>query len=435
MAETPHFLRRLLLTAFRAYLQPKEFVFATKRCLGIFGPNAYGKSSIVDALEFVFSADGTLERLGQRTVNNQAGPIALAHNGAEVAGLKPSVTVAFSQGKTVSADAIRDAGGSKPPMPAIVKSVRACFVVDPIIRGHSLRAFVENRTAEQRYVDVATWLQLGPLVDVQKNLRQVRTAVKLASEDRTELRQVDVQVARLTDRKVTTWDETTCITYLNDVVIAPLDNTLKLTTFESNDVGYLEIVERSKAEEGKLGLDGLRLFRRTAGAIWSKAKDASDEEPTGILPAFEAAATALVAAGELEANERAKAKDATFEKLWRAAEPLFRADVQVPDVCPVCTTPLNKTAAGDAAAIEQHISRHLAELGDYAAANNALAEAGRPKRNGCLRAAVSSASIFASAHLSDLTPMSALSLLLLWPTICEKQILSRHRRQACRIDF
>lgn len=377
MAKEPYFLRRLLLTAFRAYLQPKEFVFVPKRNLGIFGPNAYGKSSIVDGLEFMFSTDGTLERLGQRTVNNQAGPIALAHNGAEAVGLEPSVTVTFSQGKSVSADANRAAAGSKRPMPAIAKAVRASFIVDPIIRGNSLRAFVESRPAEQRYVDVATWLQLGPLVDVQKNLRQVRAAVKLASEDQAELRQVDAQVARLTDRKVTTWDEAACIAYLNDIAIAPLDKALKLATFESDDAGYLEVVKRTKAEEGKLGLDGLRLLRSTAGAIWAKTKNMSDEALAGTVLDFEAAVTSLIAAGELEVAERAKAKDATFEKLWRAAEPFFEAGAEIPEACPVCTTPLDKTTAGGAVAIAQHIGQHLAELSDYATANNALAEANR----------------------------------------------------------
>src|ERR1700737_4818100 len=79
----PYFLQSLGLSGFRAYLQPKALDFSKKRCPAIFAPNDSGKSSVIDALEFMFSEDGTLERLGQRTGNNQAGPMALAHNLAE----------------------------------------------------------------------------------------------------------------------------------------------------------------------------------------------------------------------------------------------------------------------------------------------------------------------------------------------------------------
>jgi hypothetical protein len=373
MADAPYFLRRLVLTAFRAYLQPKEFIFAVKRSLAVFGPNGYGKSSLVDGLEFVFSPDGSLERLGQRAVNNQAGPIALAHNEAESVGLEPSVTVAFVQGKTVIPDARREAAAkSKRPMPPIAKAVKAGCVVDPIIRGYSLRAFVESETAETRYAAVASWLQLGLLVEVQKNLRQLRAQVKEASEDQGELQRIDRQVGRLTGSKVAAWDEAKAVAYVNDAGIAPLDATLKLATLATDDTGYLELTRRVKAEEGKLGLDGLRLLHRTAGAIWATAKEGAGEKPAGTLPAFEGAAMSLLEAVNREAAERAKAKDAAFEKLWQAAAPFFRVGAEMPETCPVCATPLDKTAAGGGEAIGDHISQHLAGLADYAAASQGL---------------------------------------------------------------
>ena len=149
----PYFLRSLGLTGFRAYLQPKTFVFSKKRCLAIFAPNGSGKSSVIDALEFMFSKDGTLERLGQRAINNQAGPVALAHNLADEAQIAPEVMVDIVSGKEV-ATGRRPATGAKRPIPAIATTVNACFVVPPIIRGHALRTFVEVHTPEQRYTDV-----------------------------------------------------------------------------------------------------------------------------------------------------------------------------------------------------------------------------------------------------------------------------------------
>ena len=371
MADAPYFLRRLKLTAFRAYLQPKEFNFQVKRSLAVFGPNGFGKSSLVDGLEFLFSRDGSLDRLGQRAVNNQAGPVALAHNEAEEAGLEPGVTVAFAQGKQVSSDARRDAAArSKRLIPPIASTVGACFIVDPIIRGYSLRGFVEEVSAEARYATVAKWLQLGPLVEVQKNLRQLRAQVKDASEDQAELQQVDRQVGRLTDGKVSAWDEAAAVGYINTETIAPLDATLKLATLGIDDAGYVDLVERAKIEEGKLGLGGLRLLHKTAAAIWSKTKDGGELD--GTLPAFEGAAASLATAIEHEAAEHSKAKDAAFEKVWQAAAPLFKDGAKIPDTCPVCATPIDKTAAGGAGAIDSHIAQHLAELADYAAASKTL---------------------------------------------------------------
>ncbi len=106
----PALFHSLTLEGFRAYLQPKTFDFSRKSSIAIFAPNGLGKSSVIDALEFLFSEHGTLERLGQRTLNNQAGPSALAHNGAQAAGIVPVVRFTTITGK------IR-AEGSRAAMP------------------------------------------------------------------------------------------------------------------------------------------------------------------------------------------------------------------------------------------------------------------------------------------------------------------------------
>lgn len=85
----PTLFHSLTLEGFRAYLQSKTFDFSKKPCLAIFAPNGLGKSSVIDSLEFLFSEHGTLDRLGQRTLNNQAGPSVLVHNGAQPL-LKPT---------------------------------------------------------------------------------------------------------------------------------------------------------------------------------------------------------------------------------------------------------------------------------------------------------------------------------------------------------
>jgi recombinational DNA repair ATPase RecF len=372
----PYFLQSLGLVGFRAYLQPKTFDFSKKRCLAIFAPNGSGKSSVIDALEFMFSKDGTLERLGQRAINNQAGPVALVHNLAEEAQIAPAVTISVVSG-TDAANGCRSATGVKRTIPAVATTVNACFAVPPIVRGHALRTFVEIHTPEQRYADVANWLQLGPLVEVQKNIRALRTQVKAAAEDETALQRVDTQLARETAQVVKTWDAAAVLAYANTSVLAPLDPVLVLAALAASDPASVELEARAKAEENKIGLAGLRQIRNAAAALWAEATKAETGETvvSGAIPTFDAAVAALSGAVAKEEEERGKAASTAFQALWKAAEPFFAEGVPAPDVCPVCATPVADTAAGSTEGIRGHIAKHLEELADYAAAKKALEEA------------------------------------------------------------
>jgi energy-coupling factor transporter ATP-binding protein EcfA2 len=244
----PYFLQSLTLSGFRAYLQPKTFDFSKKRCLAIFAPNGSGKSSVIDALEFMFSKDGTLERLGQRTINNQAGPVALAHNLAEEAKIASAVTIRVVSGMDATGGS-RPATGAKRSIPAVATTVNASFAVPPIIHGHALRTFVEIHTPEQRYTDVANWLQLGPLVEVQKNIRSLRQQVKAAAEDETALQRVDTQLAKETAQAVKTWDSAAVLADVNESVLAPLDPALMLAAVAADDPANLEVEARKGRRE------------------------------------------------------------------------------------------------------------------------------------------------------------------------------------------
>jgi energy-coupling factor transporter ATP-binding protein EcfA2 len=374
--DSPYFIHSLRLTGFRAYLRPKTFDFSEKRCLAIFAPNGYGKSSVIDALEFMFSTDGTLERLGQRTIHNQAGPAALAHNQSEEAKVAPSVEIGFIKGKNITSGP-RSAAGPKRPMPQCASVVSRSFIVSPIIRGHTLRTFVEEHTAEQRYTDVASWLQLGPLVGVQKNLRSLRTQVKAAAEDTDALRRINTQTARETSQAVTQWDDTAVLACVNSSVLAPLDKTLLLNGLNPGDSVFQEVLRRAQVEERQVGLAGLRQLRQTAVALWVRNENEETHEVAlnGAIPTFEAALATLSVAMQLEATERGKAAGAVFQALWKAAEPLFAEGVAPPELCPICATPLGDTAAGNSRAIRTHLATHLGELGDYAKAKRALDDA------------------------------------------------------------
>ena len=252
--------------------------------------------------------------------------------------------------------------------------MNACFAVPPIIRGHALRTFVEIHTPEQRYADVANWLQLGPLVEVQKNIRSLRTQVKAAAEDEMALQRVDTQLAKETTQGLKAWHSAAVLTYVNVSVLAPLDPALVLTAVAPGDPAYLELESRAKAEENRIGLAGLRQIRNAAAGLRLEATDAENGETvvSGAIPTFAAAVARLSEAESKGAEERFKAAGAVFQALWEAAEPLFAEEVAAPDICPICATPVVDTVAGSAETIRAHIAKHLKELAYYAAAKKAL---------------------------------------------------------------
>jgi energy-coupling factor transporter ATP-binding protein EcfA2 len=372
----PYFLDSLTLAGFRAYLDPKTFEFGTKRCLAVFAPNGKGKSSIVDGLEFMFSADGSLVRLGGRAGNNNAGPAALAHNLAAKHSIDPSVKVRFKHGAD-RPDGARKASGTQRPRPAIADAVGACFVVDPIIRGHALRRFVEEQTADKRYEDVAGWLQLGALVDVQHNLRDLRKKVKATADDRAAVNQIDVQLGRKTANAVRQWDDTGVLAHANSLV-AGVSDAISLVSLSTTDDGFLFVKQAAEAEEKQLGIEGLRQIRRAAALVADEQEDPENPEATfatGLVEQVSNAIAAQALAAENERTERGVAASAMFDDLWKSAEALFAADAEPLETCPVCATPITDTAAGSIASIRDHLATHRAELADYATARAALATA------------------------------------------------------------
>jgi hypothetical protein len=356
VSKKPYILTSLTLSGFRAYLDPKVFDLHKKRCLAIFAPNGRGKSSVIDALEFMFSSDGTLKRLGLRAIHNYAGFSALAHNLAAKNNIPPKVTICVGNGNDAECGD-RPAIGANRPMPDLAKKINGCFAVDPIIRGHALRSFVESHSPEQRYADMASWLQLTPLVDVQKNLRLLRSQVKSELESDSARRRVDAQLLKHTSQAIKIWNDTAILAYASTLVAA-LDAKLSISGLTSDDLGYLEVTKRAEAEESNLGVAGLKLIRAAAADVWEEVASPANGAKihSGAMPAFESSVSTLSAAAARELEERGKAKQAAFQALWRAAEPLFQKSETAPADCPVCTTPIVDTKQGDAVSIKAHHS-------------------------------------------------------------------------------
>lgn len=372
MSDAVYTIESLRLSAFRAYLAPKTFTFNSKRSLAVFAPNGSGKSSIIDALEFMFSRDGSLDRLGLRTIDNNAGIAALAHNHAEEKGLDPHVHISFKRGRE-RMEGTRSASGATRPRPDVATRVQQCFVVDPIIRGHELRDFVGRRTASQRYEDVARWLQLDPYVVVQRHLRSLRQSVKSAASDQTALERVDDQLRIKTADEVRSWNEPDVLAFAN-ATLGRLDDKLTMNSLGRSDGAFIEVENRAKAEEQQLGIEGLRQIRRAAADLYEEIEGGvhSEARERGQLVEFAKSVAAHASARTVEAKERQTAANSLFAELWRHAEPLFEEGSWISEECPICLTPIAASGAGSVDGVRSHIAARRTELADYAKAASAL---------------------------------------------------------------
>jgi tetratricopeptide (TPR) repeat protein len=322
------------------------------------------------------SKDGTLERLGLRAVNNNAGVVALAHNLADEKNIEPAVAIEVVRGAVVESGK-RLAIAAKRPIPEAIVKLKGCFVTTPIIRGHALRSFVETDTPQERYSRLAAWLQLDPLVEVQKNIRALRSQVNSAVNDVSLLHRIDALVAKKTDQNVGIWDDVALLNYINNIILSPLDSKLMLARFSKIDSAYLELEARAEIEEKEVGLAGLRQILKAATSLWAKVVNDDDGQVVfrGLILDFEAAAVNLESTKSKEVEERKKASDSAFEALWKAAEPLF-SDGAVPvKTCPICNTPISETVSGSIGEIYAYILQNMAKLADYAKAKNEFAKA------------------------------------------------------------
>ena len=369
MADEPTYILSLTLTGFRAYLEPKDFDLSQKRCLAVFAPNGHGKSGVVDAVEFLLSSEGTIKRLGVRTIHNQAGPVALAHNLANERGVSSEVRIVLKQGDA-RPDGTRKTSGNR-ERPAVLDNLIQVLQVPPIIRGYELRKFVEEQTPEERYTEIAEWLQLSPLVEVQRNLRALRQQIRSDIDDLGPSKEIDRRTARATGEAVKTWSEEAALAFANSS-LASLDEFLELKSFGDDDPTYIEVCERKIAEDDQLGIAGLRQILNAVDAVFLETREQDGSTKiSGAIPDFEAAVKVASTAQATEQAERANAADAIFADVWEAAEPLFVDGATDLLSCPICSTSLEKSGAGSKAAIHEHIQDHRSKLAAYASAKSA----------------------------------------------------------------
>ena len=369
-------IEKIELKGFRAYLQPQTIKLYRKNTplsLAIFAPNAKGKSSLVDGFEFYFSEDGTLKRLGNREANRYAGPRAMEHVAAKDSGITPSVHLWFRDGQD-KFDDLRLITSENRILPTAAKWVLNSTVLPFIIRGYELRDFVEGKTPEDRYKEIAAWLTLDPILKIQQNLRSLRRQLKRRVESNSERSERLRDLSRITGEHVTTWNEIEVCTWFNSHILTHLDETLTITKLADTDITYRELLRRKAAEDEQLGLATLGRLVTFIEALLKMPAE-KGEGPTGKIKTFQNAVTAYKIAITEEANEQSKASQAIFSEIWAAAKTIFGNEEVSLDKCPVCDTDLTSTPHNSRTEVAINLETKLNNLADYQAAERELKKA------------------------------------------------------------
>lgn len=364
------------LEGFRAYLQPQivSLLRGNKPLsLAVFAPNAKGKSSLVDAFEYYFSEEATLTRLGKRSHQSYAGPKALIHVHAEKNDVTPSVHFWFRQNGDKFNDK-RFVSTTTPSLPEAAKRVLSYTKLPFIIRGYKLRSFVEETTPESRYKEISSWLALDPLLTIQQNLRSLLRQVKSKAESKTETNERLLDLKRLTKNMIHTWNETNVCTWLNENVLAHLDKDVTLIKVSKQDAGYQELTKRKASEDEHIGVGSLKQILKNVNDI-HRPSIKEGEKANGSVIKFENAIEYYNIAFKHESDERSKASQAVFNKVWNSAKNLFERDDNSFETCPICDTAFEASPHGSRYNVYVSLIDKLKELADYQKAEKELKQA------------------------------------------------------------
>lgn len=343
------------------------------RSIAIYAPNACGKSSYADAVEYLFSEEGSVGHLGTGEASERGGRQALSHVLAEERGIEPkvSMTVVNSEsGESVQATRLVKADQADEMPPELGPIVRAA-PAHRILRQHDLRRFVAELTPGEKYAELARWFGLTRLEQVLKHLEATSSTLagrdfgwEIAGRVQDIARHTDDAVPQYNERAVLDWCAAEAERHLGKrPTIDSLEGLKKVIRTLKRLQGRIIVASYATAEshQARLALEEI-----ATDLISQACPERSRRE--GPLQACHTAFTEAVAAQQRTERLLTRAKNSVFQEVWDTAKAILES--QITDECPVCRTPWRRTRAGSQEAALITITRSRDELADLAVAQN-----------------------------------------------------------------
>ena len=162
----------------------------------------------------------------------QAGPDALANVGAKDKKIEPCISMSFREGTDKFGDSRDLSKAGMANLPDAAARVKSQCDATFIVRGYQLRQFVEDKTSQARYEDVSRWLMLSPLLEIQRNLRDLRLKLRHRTDNDPTLSERLRDLNRITGGKLKDWDDQAILDWVNETLIKHLDEKLKLVRLD-----------------------------------------------------------------------------------------------------------------------------------------------------------------------------------------------------------
>lgn len=353
-------IEKLELTGFRAYLNPQTFSLRDKTpfSLAVFAPNGSGKSGLVDSLEYYFSMDGTLKRLGRSLSPTHAGSSAVRHVDAEKRNIKTAVHIWFRHGS----EKFDDLRPMPVPLTDAAKRVLGLTKVPFVIRGYELRQFVDGTKPVDRYKELVGWFELDPLLTIQEKMLKLKRSVNAMVSDKTSINERIRDIDRITNGVILNWDEPSILRWLNTHVLSELAKPLRFGSLSNDDPAFQELV----TQEAKRKRDDSEVLKPLLTAIndlHAQPVDSS-KDLTGQIVSFEKTIVSLRVASDIVADVRTTTSNSIFEEVWASAQKLLTTETKL-DSCPVCNTKFSSSEFGSSDRVNANIRVNLEKLREY----------------------------------------------------------------------
>jgi energy-coupling factor transporter ATP-binding protein EcfA2/DNA-directed RNA polymerase subunit RPC12/RpoP len=339
-----------------------EFNFKEGKSTAIFAPNGCGKSGYVDALEYLFSSDGSVEHLGKGSADSErGGKHAIPHVLAEKSEIPSQISVTLKNSELRREISITRPvkTGRSDTIPPELYEVIAKSPAHRVLRQHDLRRFVVDMDPREKYSEISRWLGLEHLEGVLAQLTTTENELKNANPDR--------EIAeRLRDIEESTGGEV----LVNDPEAAFCWSLLQIQKYFVDPISIESFEDLNnqikKLEEFR---DNLNVQIITASRIAESKKNLENsqtillDKESGPLFACRQNLIQLKGVNEEILRLRESTKEAVFQDVWVSSKQLLEAGTIAN--CPVCLTPWNETGVGSQENACVHLSSSLSLLKTY----------------------------------------------------------------------
>lgn len=339
-----------------------EFNFKEGKSTAIFAPNGCGKSGYADALEYLFSLDGSVEHLGKGSADSErGGKHALPHVLAEASEIPSQILVTLKNSELKREISITRPvkTGRLDTIPVELNEVIAKSPAHRVLRQHDLRRFVVDMDPRQKYSEISRWLGLEHLEEILAQLTTTQNDLIGANPNReiTErLRDIKEstgsEVLENDPKAIFCWAGRQIQKYLTNPTtiksLEDLNNQIKKLE-EFRDQLNIQLNVTSRLADAKKNLEGSQLILL--------------DKESGALNICRQNLTQLKNANDEILRLRESTKEAVFQDVWVSSKQLLESGTIVN--CPVCLTPWNETGVGSQKNACVHISSSLSLLTRY----------------------------------------------------------------------